>query len=120
MRRFSGLTLRLLAFNLLLVFLPAAGLLYLDTYERQLLEAQERSMVQQGRVLAAALSGRPTLAREEVERVLKQLNRRLDARLRVVDREGVVLGDTSRLGPRRESAAGPASTTARRNFLYRS
>ena len=46
----------MLAFNLLLVFLPAAGFLYLDVYEAQLLRAQERSMVQQGRILAAALS----------------------------------------------------------------
>ena len=118
MRRFSGLTLRLLAFNLLLVFLPAAGLLYLDIYEKQLLEAQERSMVQQGRVFAASMSGR-ALSREEVDRVLRQLNRRLDARLRVVDREGVVLGDTSRLGPRLAKLPASEAPPARRNTLYR-
>ena len=118
MRRFSGLTLRLLAFNLLLVFLPAAGLLYLDIYEKQLLEAQERSMVQQGRVFAASMSGR-ALSREEVDRVLRQLNRRLDARLRVVDREGVVLGDTSRLGPRLAKLPASEAPPARRNPLYR-
>ena len=37
----------MLAFNLLLVFLPAAGFLYLGVYETQLLRAQEHSMVQQ-------------------------------------------------------------------------
>src|SRR5499425_89262 len=52
----SRISIRLLAFNVLLVFLPAAGLLTLDTYERQLLRAQEQSMVQQGRLLAAALA----------------------------------------------------------------
>jgi len=119
MKRFSGLTVRLLAFNLLLVFLPAAGLLYLDIYEKQLLETQERSMVQQGRVLAAALSVRETLPRGEVERLLRQLNRRLDARLRVVDREGLVLGDTSRFGPRLGKPPGPEAPPARRNVLYR-
>ena len=36
-RALSRIWIRLLAFNVLLVFLPAAGLLYLDTYERQLL-----------------------------------------------------------------------------------
>ena len=47
--RLSRISVRLLPFNLLLVFLPVAGLLYLDVYERQLLDAQERAMVQQGR-----------------------------------------------------------------------
>ena len=54
-RASSRIAVRMLAFNVLLVFLPLAGLLYLDTYEQHLLEAQERSMVQQGRILAAAL-----------------------------------------------------------------
>ena len=49
---------RLLAFNLLLVFLPVAGILYLDVYETRLLEVQERGMVQQGRLVAAALGDR--------------------------------------------------------------
>ena len=117
---FSRISTRLLAFNLLLVFLPIAGLLYLDAYEKQLLEAQERSMVQQGRILSAALSGRGPLQREEVERVLRQLDLRLDARLRVVDRDRTILGDTSLLGPReKKPAALPSSAPARRNFLYR-
>ena len=120
MKALSRIGVRLLAFNLLLVFLPVAGLLYLDTYERQLLEAQERSMVQQGRVLSSALSGRGRLRREEAERVLRQLNLRLDARLRVVDRDGAVLGDTSLLGPReRKPATPPASAPVRKTLLYR-
>ena len=124
MRFFSRLSFRLLAFNLLLVFLPIAGLLYLDTYEKQLLEAQERSMVQQGRLLSAALSGRGPLEHEEVERVLEQLNRRLEARLRIIDRHRAVLSDTSRMGPREKRVAAPAPavtvpSTARRSLLYR-
>jgi two-component system sensor histidine kinase ChvG len=116
----SRIGVRLLAFNLLLVFLPVAGLLYLDAYEKQLLEAQERSMVQQGRILSAALSGRGPLAREEVGRVLRQLNLRLDARLRVVDRDGALLGDTRLLGPRQMKPAAPVSSApARKNLLYR-
>ncbi|HLE70205.1 MAG TPA: hypothetical protein VJH87_11030, partial [Vicinamibacteria bacterium] len=62
LRRFlSRLWIRLLAFNVLLVFLPAAGVSYLAIYERKLLQAQEASMVQQGRLLAAALSDRGPL-----------------------------------------------------------
>ena len=39
----SRIASRLLAFDLLLLFLPIAGVLYLDVYEARLLEAQERS-----------------------------------------------------------------------------
>ncbi|MFN2634969.1 MAG: ATP-binding protein, partial [Thermoanaerobaculia bacterium] len=119
-RRPGRLSARLLAFNLLLVFIPAAGLLYLDTYEKQLLEAQERSMVQQGRVLAAALSEPAALSGEEPARVLTRLNRRLESRIRVVDKEGRILGDTSRLGPRLEAVAAESRETGGRNrLLYR-
>ncbi|MDQ2980682.1 MAG: sensor N-terminal transmembrane domain-containing protein, partial [Acidobacteriota bacterium] len=126
-RRRGRLTVRLLAFNLLLVFIPAAGLLYLDVYEKQLLEAQESSMVQQGRVLAAALSEREPLLGADVEPLLVRLNRRLEARIRVVDATGRLLGDSSRLGPRQvnaNAAAAPSSErdtagSGRRPALYR-
>jgi len=55
----ARIAIRLLAFNLLLAFLPFAGLLYLDTYERHLLEAQERAMVEKGRIFAGAVSSLP-------------------------------------------------------------
>ncbi|HUO85953.1 MAG TPA: histidine kinase dimerization/phospho-acceptor domain-containing protein, partial [Thermoanaerobaculia bacterium] len=105
-RLLSRISLRLLAFNVLLVFLPAAGLLTLDTYERQLLSAQERSMVQQGRLLAATLSGGPVLDGDQAQRVLVALDRRLEARLRVVDPEGRVIADSAALGPRRDEGIG--------------
>jgi two-component system sensor histidine kinase ChvG len=116
----SRLSLRLLAFNVLLVFLPAAGLLYLGTYERQLLELQERSMVQQGRLLASALSGRGDLDAAEAERLLVQLDRRVDARLRVIDAEGRAVVDSSLLGPRREPGdEAPPPEGPRTSLLYR-
>jgi len=130
-RLLSRLSIRLLAFNVLLVFLPAAFLLYLDVYERRLLDAQERSMVQQGRLLAAALSGRgEELDVDEARRVLVELDRRIEARLRVVDPEGRVVADSAALGPRRdETAEGPtaapggtaaaAAERPRANPLYR-
>jgi len=120
----SRISIRLLAFNVLLVFLPAAGLLTLDTYERQLLRAQEQSMVQQGRLLAAALaspggaggapadsdeSGEPTSADEipasRAQQILTDLRGRQQARLRVVDADGRLIADSSRLGPPREPEA---------------
>ena len=55
-RTLSRIAARLLAFNLLVLFLPVAAILYLDVYETRLLESQERSMNQQARIIAAALA----------------------------------------------------------------
>lgn len=98
----QGISVRLLLFNVLLVFLPAAGFLYLDVYERELLEAQERAMVQQGRHLAAALSERGRLDQPLAEGLLRRLDRRTEARLRIVGADGMLLADSAALGPRRD------------------
>jgi two-component system sensor histidine kinase ChvG len=108
----SGISIRLLAFNLLLVFLPVAGVYYLDVYERQLLDAQERAMVQEGRVLAAALSERGPLEPAAAEGLLARLRQQSEARLRIVDAEGRILGDSARLGPRLEPDAEPRARPA--------
>lgn len=97
----SRISFRLLAFNILLVFLPAIGILTLESFERRLLDAQERGMVQQGRLLAAALGGRGGLDGDEAERILVNLNQRQEYRLRVIAPDGTVVADSSRLGPRR-------------------
>ncbi len=120
-RLLSRISIRLLAFNVLLVFLPAFGLLSLETYEQQLLNLQERSMVQQGRILAAALGERGPLDAAEAERILVNLQQRIEARLRVVDRDYTLLADTSRLGPR-IPAGEPLPTSeaeTRQNWMYR-
>jgi two-component system, OmpR family, sensor histidine kinase ChvG len=120
-RATASISIRLAAFNILLVVLPAAGFLYLNTYEEQLLQAQERSMVQQGRVLAAALSGRGGLEAAEAERVLVQLGQRTTARLRVFAVSGGMIADSSRLGPQREpdESVSGSQPDVRTNFLYR-
>jgi two-component system sensor histidine kinase ChvG len=102
----SRISLRILAFNVLIVFLPIAGILSLGTYERQLLDSLERSLVQQGRVLAAALedSG-PDLARDAV-RVLQRMAQRHQARLRVVDAKAALIADSSSLGGASDAAGG--------------
>ncbi|MBN2627581.1 MAG: sensor N-terminal transmembrane domain-containing protein, partial [Spirochaetales bacterium] len=89
------LTGRLLFFNLLLLFIPLVSMLYLDTYEKQLLETQERAMVQQGRIFSSALAGSEDIRRES-EKLLHNLQKRLEARIRVVDREGRLLADSAR------------------------
>src|SRR6185295_16559219 len=117
----SRISIRLLAFNVLLVFLPAAGLLYLGTYERHLLQAQERAMVQQGRLLAASLSGSGYIDPIQAQTVLRHLRQRHQSRLRVVDASGLLLADSSRLGPRAEQETAPdeALPSVREGFLYR-
>ncbi len=111
MRFLSRISVRLLAFNLLLVFLPAGGVLLLDTYEQHLLEAQERTMTQEGRLLAAALEATDRLQAADAEKILVHLGQRHIARLRVVDAGKSVLADSSSLGPRIE----PGTSRPRRS-----
>lgn len=99
-RVLSRIGVRLLLFNLLLVFLPIWTFLYLGVYEAQLLNAQERAMVQQGRLVAAALGG-GEISAAGAEGLLRRLEQRTEARLRVVDRQGRLLADSALLGPRR-------------------
>jgi two-component system, OmpR family, sensor histidine kinase ChvG len=123
-RIFTGIRPRLLAFNLLLVFLPLFGFLYLNVYEQSLLRAQERSMVQQARLLAAALSTATTADAQSAERLIGSLQGRLDARLRVVDSEGSLLADSSRISPPPDDTPAadeyaPGRKPTREKLLYR-
>ncbi|MEM1247121.1 MAG: ATP-binding protein [Acidobacteriota bacterium] len=121
LRRFaSSIAVRLLAFNVLLLFVPLVGLLSFDAYERTLLRAQEDSMVQQGRLLAAALGGDGLLAAERSQRILERLQQRTTARLRVLDHRALPLADSSSLGPRREPGETSApEASAEDGVLYR-
>ncbi|UCG00073.1 MAG: sensor N-terminal transmembrane domain-containing protein [Spirochaetaceae bacterium] len=110
---FSRITVRLLTFNVLIVFLPIAALLYLDTYEKQLLRSLEHALVQQGRIMASALSGRDPLEADSARRILQQLEQRHEARMRVVDDRGRLLADSSRLGARGEAIVGEEAEVGR-------
>ena len=118
----SRISIRLLAFNVLVVFLPMAGVLVLDTYERQLLEAQERTMAQEGRLLAAALEATGRFQAADARGILVQLGQRHLARLRIIDRQGELFADSARLGPKRDdnpTPEGPAAQPSDAPFLYR-
>ena len=99
-RRHSGMTsrigLRLLAFNLLVVFVPVIGVLYLDVYEAQLRQVQEAGLAQQARVLAATLGDRPVLDAGEIAKTFERLEHRSEARLRVYDLKGAAIADSVR------------------------
>lgn len=130
----SRIGVRLLAFNLLIAFVPAVGFLSLETFESTLLLWQERAMVQQGRLLAAALAERPELDVAAAEILLRNMGRHFDARLRVIDTTYAVVADSARTAGEEAARAGGleeggplASPTALRdrplyrlgNFLYR-
>jgi two-component system, OmpR family, sensor histidine kinase ChvG len=123
----NRISVRLLAFNLLVVFVPVVAFLSLGTYERQLLRALEGALVQQARLLAAALEDEGTGLPGEAARILTDLRQRSDARLRVVDSDGRLLVDSALLGPRAVPAAADVRSNpapveeraAEETFLYR-
>jgi two-component system, OmpR family, sensor histidine kinase ChvG len=90
---------RILLFNLLIVFLPVLSLLLLGTYEEQLLDALENNLVQQGRVTAAALATAPGFDAATSQDLLRALQGRHQARIRVLDADGGLLADSSVLAP---------------------
>jgi two-component system sensor histidine kinase ChvG len=100
---FSSISFRLLVFNVLIVFFPIASFLFLSTYEQQLLQYLEHALVQQGRVIAAALGSNGELTEDSALGLLMRLERRHDARLRVLDSTGQVLADSSVLPPKEDA-----------------
>lgn len=122
-RRFSRIGLRLFAFNLLVIFLPVAGVLYLDVYETRLRQMQEASLIQQARLFAAALGDRPALAGADVAKLFARFELRSEARFRVYGPDGQLLADSAR-----HATSAPAPEQAytasddrrvRRRHLYR-
>jgi len=127
-RGHTRLAVRLFLFNALLVFLPVAGLWYLDAYEQHLLEQQERGMVQQARLLAAAVAEIPDLSviggGLGPQRLLDRLEQSSDVRLRIVAPDGRVVADSQRVPglDGREDTAGtsaPEVRALRARWTYR-
>jgi two-component system sensor histidine kinase ChvG len=108
---------RLLAFNVLLVFLPLFGVFFLDEYERRLEDSLDRSLVGEAEVLAAALSGRDALEPAEARRVIARFGAGRLARLRVIDADRVVIADSRPITS--ASPPAPRDTGTRGSFLYK-
>jgi two-component system sensor histidine kinase ChvG len=111
-------------FNVLLVFLPVAGLFSIRSLELELLDLQERSMVQQGRLVAATLGGEMEgLSAENAYRLIERLGGRSESRIRVVDRQEKVLADSAALPARpaevEEKSYLEAHQASRNRLLYR-
>ncbi len=114
-RLFSRISLRLMLFNLLLVFLPIAGVLLLDFYEVHLERAQLQSMFREARMIVALIQSDPRSRFDRAAPMFRQLITG-DERFRIVDNDGRVLLDT---GLQREVYEPPPQTPAQRNWLYR-
>lgn len=120
-RRPSRIGVRLFAFNLLVVFVPVAGILYLDVYEAKLLEAQEHGMVDQARIVAAALTSDETFDQRRAEALLARIGQQGDARIRVYDGRARLMADSAGVGRVQSLTTddhGQVATDARRRVLY--
>ena len=104
--RFSSLTWRILAINLLALVIVVAGMLYLDTYRRGLIEAKTAVLGAQGTVIAAALAESVVTGEDDGplridEAVARQMFSRLIApintRARLYDAESNLLADSRSL-----------------------
>ena len=121
-RQPSRIGLRLFAFNLLVVFVPVAGILYLDVYESRLLETQERGMIQLARLVAASIEG-DTIAPDRVSATFARLEDRGDSRIRVYDAQGALVADSALVPVRVQASSQPDAYSqvenARRRVLYK-
>lgn len=104
-RRFSTLTLRILAPNVLALGVLVAGILYLDQYQGELIDAKVVALQTQGEIIAgalgeAAVTGPPEGLRIDAT-VGGQIVRRLvvptAARARLFDVDGALLADSRKL-----------------------
>ena len=105
-RRFSPITLRILAVNILALAILVAGLLYLGEYQRSLIQTALEGLKTQGELIAGAIAEGAVSNDPRVERALEkviaqQLVRRLTApgrvRARLFDPTGKLVADSRQL-----------------------
>lgn len=120
-RRIPRIAVRLFAFNLLVVFAPIAGVLYLDVYEANLRQAQEDSLVQQARLVAVAIGATPALDADRASALFGRVAEGSEARFRLYDRDGRLVADSARHAKAAlpASYAGSDSPGTRSRALYR-
>ncbi|HET8772154.1 MAG TPA: ATP-binding protein [Thermoanaerobaculia bacterium] len=114
-RSLSRLAVRLLAFNVVLIFMPMAGVLFLGQYEEQLETAELRDLTHRSRLIAATIARQGTLDADAFEDVIRRAKID-DLRVRLIDSRGRVVADSREIvvpAPQRPPR------TDRRNILYR-
>lgn len=115
LRSLSRLAVRLLAFNVVLIFMPMAAVLFLGQYEEQLEIAELRDLTHRSRLIAAAIARQGTLDADAFEDVIRRAKID-DLRVRLIDSRGRVVADSREIvvpAPQRPPR------TDRRNILYR-
>jgi two-component system sensor histidine kinase ChvG len=111
----SRLAFRLLAFNIVLVFLPIAGVLFLGQYEDRLETAEIRDVTHRARLIAAAIAHEGTLDENAFEDLIHRAKID-DLRVRLIDSTGRVVADSREIvAPEPQKPP----RTDRRNILYR-
>jgi two-component system sensor histidine kinase ChvG len=113
--RASRLAFRLLAFNIVLVFLPIAGVLFLGEYEQRLETAEIRDVTHRAQLIAASIAREGTLDEDAFVDVIHRAKID-DLRVRLIDSVGRVVADSREIvtpAPQRPPR------TDRRNILYR-
>ncbi|MFQ5985493.1 MAG: stimulus-sensing domain-containing protein [Alphaproteobacteria bacterium] len=103
---FSPLTRRILAINVLPLALFLGGLLYLDVYQGELVEAKIAALGTQGEVIAGALgesvvitenSDAGRLEAETARQLVRRLAVPVGTRVRLFDADGALVADSRRL-----------------------
>ncbi|HEY0156904.1 MAG TPA: ATP-binding protein [Thermoanaerobaculia bacterium] len=115
LRSLSRLGVRLLAFNIILVFLPIAGVLLLGEYEARLETAEIRDLTHRARLIAASIAREGTLDADAFEDVIHRAKID-DVRVRLIDSRGRVVADSRYIVP---PAPQRPPRTDRKNALYR-
>ena len=108
--RFSSLTWRILAINLLALVIVVTGMLYLDTYRAGLIEAKTIALGTQGELIAAALAESGVVGENTgqsgdllniddagARQLLARLIAPIRTRARLYDEQGNLLADSRRL-----------------------
>lgn len=115
LRSLSRLGVRLLAFSVILVFLPIGGVLFLSQYEEHVETAEIRDLTYRSRLIAAAIAREGTLDADAFEDVIRRAKID-DLRVRLIDASGRVVADSHQIvapAPQRPPR------TDRLNVLYR-
>ena len=106
-RKFSRLTLRILAINLFAVAILFVGVLYLDRYQNSLIQAELEAVSHQANLFARAVgelavererTASPGLSPNLVRQMVRRSSNILTTRARVFSANGGIIADSLRLG----------------------
>lgn len=106
-QRFSPITRKILAVNLLTLFVPILGLLYLGPYRDSLIEQEITALTEQGKVFSGALGesaiglltdGRERLNLGPAQDLVRRLSEASEVRARFFLADGTLIADSRQLG----------------------